>query len=186
MAPTVTKDRILKTAQRLFYGEGIRATGVDRLIEESGVSKMTFYKYYPSKHDLVVAVLTARDQEWLREFPKKLERHAAEKTESKLLLVFDVLGEWFAEKKFRGCAFLNAVIEACDAGSEEVKIAQLHKENQIRYFESLAKAEGFKKPREVAEQIMMLVDGALVKSVVGGGPEAASMAKAIARRLFVA
>src|SRR5277367_5133047 len=94
------QERILDTADRLFYGQGIRVVGVDTIAAEIGISKRTLYNYFPSKDILIAAYLTRRMTP-----PKASGRPPVER----LLGVFDVLERWFLSDDFRGCPFVNAV-----------------------------------------------------------------------------
>ena len=104
------RERILDAAFGLFYQGGIHATGIDRVIEVSGVAKMTLYKYFPSKQDLVLAVLERRDLEWMAWFEQRVTTLAGAPNH-RLLVLFDALSEWFHEESFSGCAFINACAE---------------------------------------------------------------------------
>ena len=108
------RERILVTSHDLFYRDGIRATGIDRVIAASGVTKVTFYRHFPSKDDLVREFLDHRHTRWMAWFVDALGRRGAhERTgdAGALLLLADVMAEWFADPVFRGCAFINATAE---------------------------------------------------------------------------
>ena len=94
------------TAHALFYRDGIRATGIDRVIAESGVAKKTFYRYYPAKNDLIVAFLEYRHRNWMTWFEDAVKRHGADAD-----ALVPALAEWFENDEYRGCAFINAVVE---------------------------------------------------------------------------
>lgn len=94
------RDRILETAQRLFYRYGIRAAGVDRIIAESGVAKMSFYRHFPSKKDLVVAFLERRHRFWMDWFTRRVQELAENRTSPGLAVLADALQEWFSEPDF--------------------------------------------------------------------------------------
>jgi AcrR family transcriptional regulator len=104
------RRHLLEVAERLFYAHGYRAVGVDRLIAEADVAKATFYRHFPTKDDLVVAVLDARDSRWRQELAEQLVARAPDPRD-RPLAVFDVLAEQFASDGFRGCAFLNTMVE---------------------------------------------------------------------------
>src|SRR5688572_6339230 len=88
------KQRILETADRLFYEDGIRAVGIDRIIAEAGVAKMTLYAYFASKDDLIVAVLRHREGSVLEFFRSAMERHG-KRAKDKMRAFFATLEEWF-------------------------------------------------------------------------------------------
>ena len=110
------RDRLLHTAHALFYRDGIRATGIDRVIAESGVTKVTFYRHFPSKNDLICAYLEYRHTGWMAWFGDALQRHAhalpagTDRTRA----LAPALAEWLGSEHFRGCAFINSVSELGD------------------------------------------------------------------------
>src|ERR1700750_3197774 len=114
MADTTTppppRERILRAAHDLFYRDGIRATGIDRVIAESGVAKVTFYRQFPSKDDLILAFLDFRHERWMAWFVAGLARHGGG-----LAAIAPALAEWFRSDDYRGCAFLNSVGELAAA-----------------------------------------------------------------------
>src|SRR3954467_8920991 len=110
-----SRQRILETADRLFYGNGIRAVGIDRIIAEAGVAKMSLYKHFPSKDDLILAVLRHREEGVLEFFRSATERHGR-RAKDPLRAFFAALKEWFETPGFRGCAFQNAAVELADPG----------------------------------------------------------------------
>src|SRR5262249_26058371 len=117
------RQRILETADRLFYQDGIRAVGIDRIIAEAGVAKMSLYKHFPSKDDLILAVLVYREEAVLGFSRAAMERHA-KKANLPLRAFFAALKEWFETPGFRGCPFQNATAELADPahpGSEFVR-----------------------------------------------------------------
>jgi hypothetical protein len=95
-----------------------------------------------------------------------------------------VLGDWFGEADFRGCAFINTVLETADPTTEEHKIAQAHKQVLRAYLEGLLVAAGFATPSLGAAQLLLLLDGAIVRAQLGDGPAAAQLAQAMAKQLL--
>ena len=112
-ATSEARQRILETADRLFYQDGLRAVGIDRIIAEARVAKMSLYKHFPSKDDLILAVLKYREETVLEFFRSTMERQA-KKTKSPLRAFFAALKDWFELPGFRGCAFQNAAVELAD------------------------------------------------------------------------
>ncbi|HMA51646.1 MAG TPA: helix-turn-helix domain-containing protein [Magnetospirillaceae bacterium] len=154
------RDRILTTALRLFYRDGIRATGIDRIIAESGVAKMSFYRHFPSKADLVRAFLAARHERWMGWFTAAVERRFA--TEG-LAAIAGALAEWFAEEDFRGCAFINTVAESGAAFPAAVE----HKRELEAYIRGLAERLSLPSPGGIAAKSMILVEGIIVRAQMG-------------------
>ncbi|HEX7687297.1 MAG TPA: helix-turn-helix domain-containing protein, partial [Burkholderiaceae bacterium] len=122
LAELAPRERILRTAHELFYREGIRATGIDRVIAESGVAKLTFYRQFESKDALVRAFLDARHARWMAWFADALSRHGGG-----LRAIVPSMREWFASPDYRGCAFLNSVGELGPAQPQVTAIARVHK-----------------------------------------------------------
>src|SRR5262249_2685619 len=121
------RHRILETADRLFYQEGVRAVGIDRIIAEAGVAKMSLYKPSPSKDDLILAVLQYREEGVLEFFRSAMERHG-KKTKNPLRAFFAALKEYFETPGFRGCAFQNAAVELADPGHPGTEFVRGNKE----------------------------------------------------------
>ncbi|MGV9721853.1 TetR/AcrR family transcriptional regulator [Nocardia beijingensis] len=180
--PTQAKQRLLTTAEELFYAEGIRAVGLDRLLQASGVGRASFYRHFASKDDLVVAVLEDRDRRWLDWLRESVEQTGD--PAARPLAVFDALAQRFARKDFRGCAFINTMVEVADRESAAHQVADRHKRRVIEYLDELLTAAGRSDADELAAELALLVDGAIVTAVREGTPEAASRARAIAERLL--
>ena len=108
------RERILATAYDLFCHHGIRAVGVDTIIEQSGVAKMTLYRHFRSKDELVLAVLERREELWTRQWLQAAINRRATDPGERLLAIFDVFDGWFRRRSFEGCLFINALIEIDD------------------------------------------------------------------------
>ena len=175
MKPDVRR-RILDTAAELFYREGVRGVGVDRIAAESGVAKMSLYYHFHSKDELVAAWLRRRDEEWM----SWLEDAVARRGGNGLIAVFDALREWFETPGFRGCAFINAHGELGSSHGAATEIAAAHKRSLTGYLASLARQEGVAEPDALARQLVLLVDGAIVTASVQGDARAADDARSAA------
>ena len=110
------RERVLATAYDLFSRHGTRAVGVDRIIEESGVAKMTLYRNFASKDELILAFLERREEQWTRAWLQAEVEARATTPGGRLLAIFDTFGEWFATAGFEGCSFINVMLEVTDAG----------------------------------------------------------------------
>ena len=179
------REQVLEAAQRLFYSDGYRAVGVDRVIEESGVAKATFYRHFPTKDDLLLAVLDGRDRRFREQFEQRV-RAIAPRPAARPLAIFDALADVMRAPDFRGCAFLNAMVEIADAAHPVHAAAQRHKAGLVAIFERLLGEAGYPATGELGAQLILLFDGAIVTGVREGSPEAALRARAIARSLFAA
>ena len=173
------KERILVAADRLFYGQGIHAVGVDAVAAEAGISKRTLYNHFPSKDELVAAYLARRGQSVTApEGPPLVQ----------ILGVFDALARWFGSKRFRGCPFVNAVAEL--GGEREhpaVPLAVALKERRLQQFETQLRALKVVDAPALAQQLVILFEGAIAVSLVrGGDPQVAHSARAAACSLLAA
>ncbi|WP_300013970.1 TetR/AcrR family transcriptional regulator [Pseudonocardia sp.] len=169
--PTAARDRLLAAADRLFYAEGVRAVGVERLLAESGVGRASFYRHFPGKDDLVVTVLGERLQRWRADLAAEVEERGGG-----VLAVFDVLADQAADPAFRGCAAINAMVEVADQDSAAHRVAAEHKEHLAAYLQTLTG------DAERARDLLLVVDGALVTSL--RDPGAIGRARRVAGRLF--
>jgi AcrR family transcriptional regulator len=172
--PTM-KARILETADRLFYLQGIRAVGVDTIAAEIGISKRTLYNHFPSKDALIAAYLAGR----FKQVP------ASDKPPVEQILgTFDRLERSFAAKGFRGCPFVNAVAELGAEDRSVKKIAIAFKESRRLWFRDLLMQLEVADANGLATQLQLLVDGAIATDLVRNDPSAARAAKHAARVLL--
>lgn len=111
---TSARQKILETASELFYQKGIQYVGINEIIATSGVAKRTFYRWFPSKDQLIEQVMKYRSAQWLQWFEDAIAVTGNTPVE-RLLATFDVLGAWYAQPDFRGCPFINAVLEIADS-----------------------------------------------------------------------
>ena len=160
------QERILETADRLFYGQGIRAVGVDTIAAEIGISKRTLYNYFPSKDELIVAYLSRR-----------LQAHAAVRPaagRSRSWAISSGLERTFATGVFRGCPFVNAVAELKEPAHAANKIAFAFKEQRRLWFRDLLAKLEVEDPDTLALQLQILADGAIAAALVRGDPKVAA------------
>jgi AcrR family transcriptional regulator len=169
------KERILETADRLFYLEGIRAIGVDTIAAAIGISKRTLYNHFPSKDALINAYLERR-------FVKA--RPSDKSPVEQILGTFDALERRFAAKDFRGCPFVNAVAELGPKDRAVKKIAIAFKESRRLWFRDLLAELGVKEADALATQLQLLVDGSIALDLVRDDPSMARAAKQAARALL--
>jgi len=167
--------RILETADRLFYSQGIRAVGVDTIAAEIGISKRTLYNYFPSKDALIEAYLLRRAAPRQVDSRPPLEQ---------ILGLFDWLERWFTSRHFRGCPFVNAVTELGAPDHPAAKIALDYKEQRRLWFASLLGELGVADADGLASQLAILVEGAIASALVRRDPGAANAAKRAALTLL--
>lgn len=158
---SAARDRILQTAHDLFYRDGIRATGIDRVIAESGVTKVTFYRHFPSKNDLVRAFLDYRHEHWMTWFRDALDRHG-----NSARSLPAVLAEWFHSPGFRGCAFLNSVAELGGTLPDVNEVTLRHKEEVVAVLEALLPSGRNRHGDAVA--LCVAMDGTIVRATYEG------------------
>jgi AcrR family transcriptional regulator len=176
------RERILGAADELFNRQGVQATGVDSIIEAAGVAKATFYKQFPSKDDLVSAWLGRRSDEWQEWFDKAVARRARE-PRRRLLAAFDALGEWFAQDDFEGCPFINTSVELRDHQRPARAVAVGHMAGLRSWFEATAAQAEIANPREIANSLFLLVEGAALSETTGTVAHPARVAKRAAAAL---
>jgi len=170
------KERILETADRLFYLKGIRAIGVDTIAAEIGISKRTLYNHFPSKDALITAYLARRFVQ-----PKPSDKPPVEQ----ILGTFDSLERRFSNKDFRGCPFVNAVAELGADAKSVRKIAVAFKESRRLWFRDLLVQLGLADAEGLATQLTLLVDGSIAQDLVRDDPAMARAAKEAAKVLLV-
>ncbi len=180
MPSQAAADRILDTASKLFYQKGIRATGVDRIAADSGMTKMTLYACFGSKEELVRAYLVRRDQRWREWFKGAVERHPHGDPSRRPLAIFDALAERLADPDFRGCAFINAMAELNDRKHPGYIAATEHKSRVQDYVHGLLEESGYRDAGSLAKRFMVLIDGAMVTAYREHSPQAARDARQIA------
>jgi len=168
-------ERILAAASKLFYTRGIRAVGVDAVAAEAGVSKRTLYSHYKSKDALIAAYLMAR-------FKHSAPSDAPAREQ--LLGAFDRLERILTDGSFRGCPFVNAVVEIGDPKHQAAAIAVQFKEQRRLWYRGLLDRLGVKDPDRLATQLQLLNEGALATAVVRGDPAVARDARAAAEVLL--
>jgi AcrR family transcriptional regulator len=175
------RDRILDTASRLFYARGIRAVGVDVIIAEAGVAKATFYKYFPAKDDLVVAYLDRVDGIWTGQLHAAAEGAGPEPADQ-LVGMFDALTSACRRDGYRGCAFINAAVEAMP-GTPVHERTVAHKRAVLAWVRGLAVGAGAGDPDALARALTLLLDGGLASGALDADPMAAVHAASSARAL---
>jgi AcrR family transcriptional regulator len=155
------RERILQAAAHLFYSQGIKATGVDAIATLAGSNKMTLYKHFSSKDELVIAFLRQRDEDFRLWFVAQVDSKAA-LPQDKLLAVFDVIGEWLEIPEFRGCAFINAAAEFPLEGNPVHQVSAEFYDKFRSYISDLAGQCGILAADALAVQLSLLVEGAIV------------------------
>jgi len=177
------RQRIVETAERLFYAEGVRAVGIDRIIAEAEVAKMSLYNHFPSKDDLILAVLQYREEKFDSMFANWISHHVSKGMDS-LEAFFAALKDWFESPGFRGCMFINARVELADAKHPASKFSACHKERFHQMLQTIIKeSAGMKSAETMTPAIFLLVEGAIVTAVMAQSSESADVAREAALAL---
>lgn len=153
------REKILTTAHALFYLYGIRATGIDKIIEQAGVTKVTFYRHFPSKNQLILAYLDYRHTLWMTWFSDTLQQQS-EAGQAPATALVATMRLWWEQPDFRGCAFLNATAEIGDALPE---VEQLTREHKAAVAAELAG----RWPGHETAAVVVALDGAIMHAQMG-------------------
>ncbi|MBP2320299.1 AcrR family transcriptional regulator [Kibdelosporangium banguiense] len=167
-------EQVLDAAESLFYDRGIQAVGMDEIRAASGVSLKRLYQLFASKEALVAGYLERRDKRWR----DNLAGYVARADAPPVLAVFDWLHAWFSEPGFRGCAFINSFGELGATSPAVTEIARHHKRELKIYIRGLVDSD------QLADQILVLIDGAITVAAVMKDPDVAWPAKAAAKALI--
>lgn len=180
--PQSARERLLTTAAELFYQRGTHL-GVNELFARSGVSRMTFYRYFPSKEQLIEAALEYRAERWRTWFKETVEG-LTDQPQERLFAVFDALEAHFNSPEFRGCAAINFAAEAADPASTTHALALRHKELVREYLAQLARDAQVEDAADLADQLSLLINGATVVAQLAQSSESARQAKRAAQHLI--
>src|SRR5437868_15050839 len=157
--PKSARERILETAEDLFYREGIRAVGIDTIIEKSGVAKMSLYRSFDSKDDLVAAYLESRGRRYWQWWDGVMALNPNQ-PRRQLPDLFEAIAVRTRRPEFRGCPFLKAAAEFPEEGSRARVVALAHKKVMRRRLLKLCRATGAGQPDVLTNQLLMLIEGA--------------------------
>ena len=176
------RDRVLAVASELFYADGIRAVGVERVIEEAGVAKATLYFHFKSKDDLVAAYLRDRSDAWRSHVTRELARRGRTAEES-ILAVFDLLEEYCSDSCYRGCPFINAAAEY-PGHATIAEVTSAHRDWIRELFTDLASDAGFSRSRRLGRALSQLYDGMMVAAQLDGDAASGNVTREAVRGLL--
>ncbi|MBE1442390.1 TetR/AcrR family transcriptional regulator [Paenibacillus sp. OAS669] len=159
------KERILRVASRLFYKEGVRAVGIDRIIEESGVAKASFYRNFPTKDSLIVAYLEKRHCNRSISIEQAIQRFP-DSPKDQLYALLDELVERMTHPEFRGCPFMNAVVEFPDLEHPGHRSAVENRHRTWDKVKEIAMKGGVRDPEELTSQLRIISDGAMMSAYI--------------------
>lgn len=156
------RGRVLQTAYGLFCREGINAVGIDRIVAEAGVAKMSLYRHFRSKEELVLAVLDLREKLWKVDWLEAEVERRAPPGKARLLAIFDLFDEWFRRDDYEGCLFINTLLEVHDRDNP-IHAAAAEKRARIRaLLRRWAEEAGIAQPETFAWEYQLLMNGAIV------------------------
>lgn len=175
------KDQLVEVALGLFCREGFHATGIDKILAEANVAKMTLYKHFSSKEELILATLRLRDQQFNDNLVQNVERLMTEKYQQQPLGVvhalFDSIEQWIRSDGFYGCTFINASAEFSELSDPVHQIATAHKLSVKNIIHALITPLQLNTPDYLAQQISLLIDGAIVVAQTTGNKDAINLAR---------
>ena len=169
-SPKPAKERILDAANRLFYGEGIRAVSVDAIAEKAGITKKTLYYHFKSKDDLVAAYLSSRDQPNLKLYAKWFDETEGPLAD-KVAAIFANVAASARHPKWKGCGFLRTAAELANMpGHPAMKVGAAHKKKFEAWLAEEFERAGLKHPAVSARHVVLLMDGAFSTVLVHQDP----------------
>ena len=177
------RTRVLETAYVLFSRHGIQRVGIDRIVAEAGVAKMTLYRHFASKDELVLAFLAMREQRWTLDWLAAETADRSSDPRQRLLVRFDVLDDWFRSADFEGCAFMRTLLEVPDPADPVHAAAVRHIDTVKAALADDAEQAGIADANDVAVQLQILMMGAIV-SAIRGDRDAAQRARLVAERFL--
>lgn len=164
-AEQTPRERLLTAASALFCQRGINAVGVDAIVDQAGTAKTTLYKLFGSKEQLVEEVLSREGVIW-RDWFTRTTTKAGSNARERLLAIFPVLAQWFRQKRFYGCPFINAVAEHDKTSDRLRELALGHKRQVLDYIRDLSVEVGAADPDRLTHEIALLIDGAIVAAMI--------------------
>ncbi len=179
------RGRILETASTLFYQRGVRAVGVDLVVEEAGVAKTSLYRHFGTKDDLVAAFLAREDQDFWGTWDRVAEKHKKD-PQAELDAQLEWIGERVGRPNYRGCPQINVAAEFPEADHPARKVAAAHKRQLRDRLKGIAERLGVDRPNELAGQLALFINGAFVSSQVLEAGEAIPLLQQSAHALIAA
>lgn len=173
---SAARQKILETASKLFYEKGIPYVGINEVIAESSIAKRTLYRWFSSKDKLIEEVAKYRAQQWIEWFEKAVTERGNTPKEQ-LLATFDVLREWYASPGFRGCPFINAVLEIADASHKAHYVSIDLRESIRQIVMRLAAEAGVQNPDAFSRQYLLLIGGASLMATIEQSADGATFAQ---------
>lgn len=177
------RDELVRKALDIFYRDGFHATGMDKLVAGTGISKTSMYKHFRTKEEMILAVLRLRDENFRNWLYKRIEA-LADTPCGQMLAMFDALDEWFSLPEFRGCMFVKASAEYQEKDDPIHLQSAEHKRLLFEHFKALAATAGANNPEVLACQLLLLKEGAIITAVLAHNCDPAKDAKSAAMILI--
>jgi AcrR family transcriptional regulator len=171
--PESGRERVMRAAYDLFSRQGTRTVGVDAVIGEAGVAKMTLYRNFASKDDLILAFLERREALWTQGWVQTESQRRGDTPAQRLLAIFEIFGEWFARPDFEGCSFVTTLLEVTDRDSPVRQASVQHLANIRSYLRVLAAEASVQNPDSFARQWHILMKGSIIAAAEGDTQAAA-------------
>jgi AcrR family transcriptional regulator len=165
--PESGRERVMRAAYGLFSRQGTRTVGVDAVISEARVAKMTLYRNFASKDDLILAFLERRETLWTMGWVRAESQRRGDTPVQRLLAIFEIFGEWFAQPDFEGCSFITTLLEVTDRDSAVRQASVQHLANIRSYLCELATQAGVADPDSFARQWHILMKGSIIAGAEG-------------------
>jgi len=176
------RDRILSTASRLFYQRGVRAVGVDLVVQEAAVAKMSLYRHFPTKDDLIVAFLEREDLEFWGLWDSVAEQHPDPVDELNAHMRW--IGERLAREHYRGCPQINVAAEFAEQDHPARRVSKQHMQTLRSRLQNIAKRLAVPRPKQLSAQLAVLINGAFVSSGLLAPDEATSVLQGALKALL--
>jgi AcrR family transcriptional regulator len=161
------RERVARAAYDLFSRYGTRSVGVDAVIGEAGVAKMTLYRHFASKDELTLTFLQRREMLWTYGWVQAESQCRGDTPAQRLLAIFEIFGEWFARSDFEGCSFITVLLEVTSPNSPVRQASVQHLANIRSYLCGLAAQAGVADPDSFARQWHILMKGSIIAATEG-------------------
>ena len=184
MPTLTTREKLISAGHEIFYREGFLAVGLDRLLNEVGCSKQTFYNHFDCKDDLIVAVIDEHHRWWSSELRHRIQRSAGSDARDQILTLFDVIEEIVHDPEYHGCIYINAAVEFPLPHHPAHQSARQAKADGIAMLADLAERAGASDPMAMAQEIGMVMEGALITHQVAPDGNSCAVARRVAQTLI--
>lgn len=184
MPQMTTREKLIQAGHELFYREGFISVGLDRVLNEVGCSKQTFYNHFDCKDDLIVAVIDEHHRWWSSELRDRLERIAGTDPRGQILALFDVMDEIIHDPEYHGCIYINAAVEFPQPHHPAHQSALRAKADSLAMIADLAERAEASDPMAMAQEIDIIIEGALITHQVSPDCDTCGIARRTAQTVM--